>query len=102
MMYDCFPSLDNIHDDHYYYDICHVYTIYSLHIFCANGEVQEKRCLMMDDAFVYHAHTYFALFFACVGLECMVSVTYQRPMLTFSHGDEDLDPRTNLPQGGGR
>ena len=102
MMYDCFPSLHNMHDDHYCYAICHVYTIFSLPIFCANGELQEKRCVMMDDAFVYHAHTYFAIFCAFVGSECLVSVTSPKPMLPFPHGDVDLDPRTDLPQGGGR
>ena len=35
---------------------------------CAsNGYVQEKRTIMMDDVFIYHAHTFFALFCACVG-----------------------------------
>ena len=35
---------------------------------CAsNGYVKEKRTIMMDDVFIYHAHTFFALFCACVG-----------------------------------
>ncbi|KAI5000157.1 hypothetical protein ZWY2020_004746 [Hordeum vulgare] len=35
---------------------------------CApNGYVQEKRTIMMDDVFVYHAHTFFALLCVRVG-----------------------------------
>ena len=33
----------------------------------SNGYVQEKRTIMMDDMFIYHAHTFFAFFCACVG-----------------------------------
>jgi hypothetical protein len=35
--------------------------------FASNGYVQEKRTIMMDDAFVYHAHTFFAWLCVCVG-----------------------------------
>lgn len=35
---------------------------------CAsNGYVQEKRTIMMDDVFIYHAHTFFAILCSCVG-----------------------------------
>ena len=43
---------------------------------CAyNGYVQEKRTIMMDDVFIYHAHTFFAFFCACVGYLDLVSTS---------------------------
>jgi hypothetical protein len=33
----------------------------------ANGDVPTKRYIMMDDVFIYHAHTLFLLSFVCVG-----------------------------------
>jgi hypothetical protein len=45
-----------LHNHHEYYDI----------LLDANGDVQIKRCIMMDDVFIYHAHTLFLLTFVCV------------------------------------
>src|SRR3954465_10987917 len=39
----------------------------------ANGDVQLKRCIMMDDVFIYHAHTLFALSMVCVGANTTMS-----------------------------
>ena len=46
-----------LHSHHAYYDS----------LLDANGDVQMKRCIMMDDVFIYHAHTLFALSMVCVG-----------------------------------
>jgi hypothetical protein len=42
-----------LHNHHEYYDI----------LLDANGDVQTKRYIMMDDVFIYHAHTLFLLSF---------------------------------------
>ena len=48
---------------------------------CAsNGYVQEKRTITMDDVFIYHAHTFFVLFCACVGYLDFVSTSTSREL----------------------
>ena len=48
---------------------------------CAsNGYVQEKRTIMMDDVFIYHVHTFFSLFCACVGYLDFVSTSTSREL----------------------
>ena len=43
---------------------------------CAsNGYVQKMRTIMMDDVFIYHAHTFFVLLCACVGYLDFVSTS---------------------------
>jgi hypothetical protein len=46
-----------LHTHHGYYNI----------LLDANGDVPTKRCIMMDDVFIYHAHTLFLRSFVCVG-----------------------------------
>src|SRR3954462_12883251 len=41
----------------------------------ANGDVQLKRCIMMDDVFIYHAHTLFVLYMVCVGTRKTMSTS---------------------------
>lgn len=67
-----------------------------MHMFCTNSDMQDKHCIMMDDAFVHHANTLFDLSCACVGLKYMVSVPYHNVESSFSDGDVDFDPRSNL------
>ena len=67
---------------------------------CAsNGYGQEKRTIMMDDVFIYHAHTFFLLLCACVGYLDFVSTSTSRELTirtlesephTFYH---DLQPQ---------
>ena len=48
---------------------------------CAsNGYVQEKRTIMIDDVFIYHAHTFFVLLCACVGYLDFVSTSSSREL----------------------
>ena len=48
---------------------------------CAsNVYVQEKRTIMMDDVFIYHAHTFFLLLCACVGYLDFVSTSASREL----------------------
>jgi hypothetical protein len=48
--------------------------------FASNGYVQEKRTIMMDDVFIYHAHTLFVLLCACVGYLDFVSTSTSREL----------------------
>jgi hypothetical protein len=45
----------------------HIHHIYYDKLLNANGDVQKKWTIMMDDVFIYHAHTFFALPIVCVG-----------------------------------
>ncbi|KAI5013088.1 hypothetical protein ZWY2020_028042 [Hordeum vulgare] len=48
---------------------------------CApNGHVQEKRTIMMNDVFIYHAHTFFALLCVCVGRFDYMSTSTSREL----------------------
>ncbi|KAI4962844.1 hypothetical protein ZWY2020_011044 [Hordeum vulgare] len=50
--------------------------------FCApNGQVQEKRTIMMDDVFIYDAHTFFPLLCVCVGRFDYMSVSTSRELM---------------------
>ena len=65
----CLTSLHHILSD---MNISIVASYYSCT--CAsNGYVQEKRTIMIDDAFIYHAHTFLLLLCACVGYLDFVS-----------------------------
>ena len=56
---------------------------------CAsNGYVQEKRTIMMDDVFIYHAHTFFVLLCACVGYLDFVSTSASRELTIRSFESE--------------
>jgi hypothetical protein len=56
-----------LHNHHEYYDI----------LLEANGVVQIKRCIMMDDVFIYHAHILFWLSFVCVGTRITTSTSIE-------------------------
>jgi hypothetical protein len=45
-----------------------------------NTNVQEKRTIMMDDVFIYRAHTFLALLCACVGSFDIVSTSTSREL----------------------
>jgi hypothetical protein len=53
---------------------------YSSRTCASNGYVQEKRTIMMDDVFIYHAHTFFLLLCACVGYLDFVSTSTSREL----------------------
>ena len=46
----------------------------------SNGYVQEKRTIMMDDVFIYHAHTFFVLLCACVAYLDFTSTSTSREL----------------------
>jgi hypothetical protein len=59
-----------LHNHHEYYDI----------LLEANGDVQIKRCIMMDDVFIYCAHTLFWLSFVCVGTRITTSTSIEHEL----------------------
>jgi hypothetical protein len=59
-----------LHNHHEYYDI----------LLGANGDVQIKRCIMMDDVFIYHAHTLFLLSLVCVGTRTKTSTLIEHEL----------------------
>jgi len=64
---------------------------------CAtNGYVQEKRTIMMDDVFIYHAHTLFVLLCACVGYLDLVSTSTSRELTIRALESEPLSITTLL------
>src|SRR4051812_9914168 len=52
-------------------------TIYYDRFLDSNGDVQFKRCIMMDDVFIYHAHILFALYMVCVGANTTMSTSIE-------------------------
>jgi hypothetical protein len=60
-----------LHNHHEYYDI----------LLDANGDVQIKRCIMMDDVFIYHAHTLFLLSLVCVGTRKTTSTSIEHELI---------------------
>jgi hypothetical protein len=59
-----------LHNHHEYYNI----------LLEANGVVQIKRCIMMDDVFIYHAHTLFWISFVCVGTRTTTSTLIEHEL----------------------
>jgi hypothetical protein len=61
-----FPH-DTLHTHHAYYNF----------LLDANGDVQTKRCIMIDDVFIYHAHMFFLLSIVCVGMRTTMSTSIE-------------------------
>jgi hypothetical protein len=68
--HDKHVSTYTLHNHHEYYDI----------LLEANGDVQIKRCIMMDDIFIYHAHTLFWLSIVCVGTRITTSISIEHEL----------------------
>jgi hypothetical protein len=60
----------SLHNHHEYYDI----------LLDANGDVQINRCIMMDDVFIYLAHTLFLLSLVCVGTQTITSTSIEHEL----------------------
>ena len=71
--------LPSLHHMHSAMNIKIVASYYSCTL-ATNGYVQEKRTIMMDDVFIYHAHTFFAWLCACVGSFDSVSTSTSREL----------------------
>jgi hypothetical protein len=68
--YDKHVFTYTLHNHHEYYDI----------LLDANGDVQIKICIMMDDVFIYHARTLFFLCFVCVGTRTTTSTSFEHEL----------------------
>src|SRR3954449_11155187 len=66
-----------VHVNHVLMLLLHMHHAYYDSFLDANGDVQLKRCIMMDDAFIYHAHTWFALSMVCVGTRKTMSTSIE-------------------------
>lgn len=71
--FSIFGDFDNCHDKHVPINSSHNCHAFNNNLLNANGDVQMKRCIMMDDVFIYHAHTFFVRSFMCVGTRTTMS-----------------------------
>src|SRR3954469_4432976 len=64
--FSIFGDFDDCHDKH----VPHLHTHHApiSYLIEINGDVHKKRYVMMDDAYLYHAHTFFLLCMMCVGV----------------------------------
>ena len=60
-------DFDKYHDKHVHMNNLHICHAFHSNLIDANRDVPMKRCIMMDDVFIYHAHTFFVWSFVCVG-----------------------------------
>jgi hypothetical protein len=68
--HDNHPPTYTLHTHHRYYNI----------LLDANGDVPTKRCIMMDDVLIYHAHTLFLLSLVCVGTRTITSTSIEHEL----------------------
>ena len=61
---------------------CHTHTRHALHntLIDTNGDVQKTWRIMMDDAFIYHAHTLFVLPIVCIGTRTTTSTSTEHEL----------------------
>ncbi|XP_044448955.1 uncharacterized protein [Triticum aestivum] len=71
---------------------------YYLCTFASNGYVQEKRTIMMNDVFIYHAHTLFVLLCACVGYLDFVSTSTSCELTIRALESKPPSTTTSLPR----
>lgn len=63
--FSTFGDISKCHDKHVPH--LHTHHAYFSNLIDTNGDVHKKRYVMMDDVFLYHAHTFFLLSMMCVG-----------------------------------
>jgi hypothetical protein len=69
-----------VHDKHVFIYTLHNHYEYYDTLLDANGDVQTKRYIMMDDVFIYHAHTLFMLSLVCVGIRTSTSTSIEHEL----------------------
>ncbi len=75
-----FGDFAYIHVEHVPMFTPHIHHIYYDALLNANGDVQKKWTIMMDDVFIYHAHTFFALPIVCVGTRMPMSTSIEHEL----------------------
>ena len=68
------------HLEHVPISCLHFHHAYYNNLLDANGDVQIRRRIMMDDVFIYHAHTYFLLSMMCVGTRNPMSTSIEHEL----------------------
>ena len=68
------------HVEHVPISCLHFHHAYYNNLLDANGDVQIRRRIMMDDVFIYHAHTYFLLSMVCVGTRNPMSTSIEHEL----------------------
>ena len=58
----------------------HIHHAHNMNLIDTNGDAQQRRCIMMDDVFIYHAHTLFSLSHMCVGPNVYVSTSIEHEL----------------------
>nr|XP_051205535.1 uncharacterized protein LOC127319596 [Lolium perenne] len=75
-----FGDFAYIHVEHVPKFSSHIHHVYYNILLPANGDVQKKWCIMMDDVFIYHAHTLFLLSNMCVGTQIPMSTSIEHEL----------------------
>jgi hypothetical protein len=75
-----FGDFAYIHDEHVHVFTPHIHHIYYDALLNANGDVQKRWTIMMDDVFIYHAHTLFLLSNMCVGTQTPMSTSIEHEL----------------------
>nr|XP_051228399.1 uncharacterized protein LOC127345890 [Lolium perenne] len=75
-----FGDFAYIHVEHVPMFTPHIHHIYYDASLNANGDVQKKWRIMMDDVFIYHAHTLFLLSNMCVGTQTPMSTSIEHEL----------------------
>src|SRR4051812_49047071 len=73
-----FGDFDDCHDKH----VPHLHTHHASisYLININGDVHKKRYVMMDDVYLYHAHTFFLLCMMCVGTHIIMLTSVEHEL----------------------
>jgi hypothetical protein len=100
-----FGDFAYIHVDHAPMLSQHIHHIYYDSLLNSNGDVQNKWNIMMDDVFIYHAHTLFVLSMVCVGTRKRMSTSIEHELMkraleSYIHKcfNEKIEPNTSTTQ----
>ena len=76
--FSIFGDFDDCHDKH----VPHLHTHHASisYLNDINGDVHKKRYVMMDDVYLYHAHTFFLLCMMCVGTRTIMSTSVEHEL----------------------
>jgi hypothetical protein len=78
--FSIFGDFDYCHDKHDSTYSSHFHHTNYYNLLDANGDMQRRRCVMMDDVFLYHAHTLFLWSIVCVGTRTIMSTSIEHEL----------------------
>ena len=98
--FSSFGDFDPCHDKHAH----HLHTRHANFVYFidANGDVHKRRYVMMDDVFLYNAHTFSLVSMMCVGTlkHMSTSTEHELTKRALERDHEGEESRTTLSQGG--